>query len=264
MALEYASTADPVSDIAARLPATDRRGWTLLGAMALLIIAGLLWAMYGRAPDTVTGAGMIVPAGGFVDIGTSVSGRVTQVLVGPGDRVQRGQPVATVAFGNDAVEQVLATVPGTVATIVARQGGITEPGTPLLTIDPATADVAIGFLPATEGSQVRTGMAAEVSVASFPRSQYGYITGTVKSVALLPATLDRIQILVGGNDQLPEYFTASGPVLEVTVALDVDADTASGYAWTTGDGPPDKVFTGELASVSVIISDRRPIERIAG
>ena len=138
MAVEQASSADPVSEIAARLPATDRRGWTLLVAMALLILAGLLWAVFGRAPDTVSGAGMIVPAGGFVDIGTSVSGRVTQVLVGPGDRVEKGQPVATLASGDGAVEQVLATVPGTVATIVARQGGTTEPGTPLLTRRPCS------------------------------------------------------------------------------------------------------------------------------
>ena len=36
-------TANPVDDISARLPVTDRRGWALLAAVALLVLAGLLF-----------------------------------------------------------------------------------------------------------------------------------------------------------------------------------------------------------------------------
>lgn len=265
MAVDHASEVDPGDAIAARLPATDRSGWLMLTAVALLVVAGVLWAVLGRAPETVSGSGMIVPAQGFVDIGTSVSGSVTEVLVRPGQDVSMGQPLATLVTNDGAVERILATVPGTVATIIARQGGTTEPGTPLLTMDPYIGgEVAIGFLPAEQGGEVRVGMPALVAVSAFPQSQHGYITGTVKAVALLPVTPDRIQLLVGGNGELPGYFTSSGPVVEVTVDLDEDADTVSGYAWTTGDGPSGAVLTGELAKVSVVLSDGRPIERIAG
>lgn len=263
MAGDQVRDADPADAIAAQLPATDRRGWMMLIAVALLVVAGLLWAVLGRAPETVSGSGMIVPSQGFVDVGTSVSGSVTEVLVSPGQEVRMGEPVATLVSDDGAVERILATVPGTVATIIARQGGLTEPGVPLLTLDPSTgAEVAVGFLPAEQGGLVRVGMPALVSVSAFPQSQFGYITGTVEAVALLPATPDRIQLLVGGNGELPEYFTSSGPVVEVTVSLDVDADNASGYAWTTGDGPSGEIFTGELASVSVVLSEGSPIERI--
>ena len=45
------------------------------------------------------------------------------------------------------------------------------------------------------------------------------------------------------------------------MALDTDADTPSGYVWTTGRGPDAQVPTGNLASVSVELSDGSPLEQ---
>ncbi|MDA2986656.1 MAG: DUF2118 domain-containing protein [Actinomycetota bacterium] len=251
----------PADAVSARLPVTDPHGWMMLAAMALLVLAGLLWAVLGRAPETVSGRGMIVPANGFVNEGTAVGGSVTQILVNPGDRTAKGAPVATVQTRTGTTEQVRASVAGIVVSVVARRGGITQPGTPLMVIDPLTRDIAVGFLPAAEGGKVRVGMPALVAVSSFPEAQYGYISGTVRSVGQLPATTERIQLLVGGNDQLPGFVTAAGPVIEVAVALDTDADTPSGYVWTTGRGPDAQVPTGNLASVSVELSDGSPLEQ---
>ena len=255
-------TTNPVDEISARLPVTDRRGWAILAAVALLVLAGLLWAIFGSAPETVSGSGMIVPASGFADEGTSVIGSVTQILVHPGDRVEQGQPVATVEAKDGTTEQIRASVDGIVASVEARQGGTTQPGTPLLIIDPTTTDIAIGFLPAVQGGNVRVGMPALVAVSSFPEAQYGYISGTVKDVGRLPATIERIQLLVGGNDQLPGLVTADGPVIEIAVALETDAETPSGYVWTIGQGPDAEVPTGKLVSVSVVLSDQSPLEQM--
>lgn len=263
MAAEETRTTDPADEIAARLPVTDRRGWVVLAAIALLLLAGLLWALLGRAPETVAGAGMIVPASGFADQGTSVTGSVREILVRPGDQVEEGQALATVEADDGAIEEVRASVSGIVASVVARRGGTTQPGTPLMLIDPTTPDVAVGFVPAAEGGKVRVGMPALVAVSSFPQAQYGYITGTVRYVGRLPATIERIRLLVGDNDQLPALVTADGPVVEVAVALDADRDAPSGYAWTIGRGPDAQVPTGNLASVSVVLSDGSPLEQIA-
>jgi multidrug efflux pump subunit AcrA (membrane-fusion protein) len=263
MSASEKETTSPADEISARLPVTDRRGWAILAAVALLVLAGLLWAMFGSAPETVSGSGMIVPASGFADEGTSISGSLTQILVRPGDRVERGQPVAMVKGKDGASEQIRASVDGIVASVQARQGGTTQPGTPLLIIDPTTPDIAIGFLPAVQGGKVQVGMPALVAVSSFPEAQYGYISGTVTDVGRLPATIDRIQLLVGGNDQLPEFVTADGPVIEVAVALETDAETPSGYVWTIGQGPAAEVPTGKLVSVSVVLSDESPLKQMA-
>lgn len=255
-------TTDPADEISARLPVTDRRGWAILAAVTLLVLAGLLWAVFGSAPETISGSGMVVPASGFADEGTSITGSVTQILVRPGDQVEQGQPVATVEGKDGASEQIRASVDGIVASVEARQGGATQPGTPLLIIDPTTTDIAVGFLPAAQGGKVQVGMPALVAVSSFPEAQYGYISGTVKDVGRLPATIERIQLLVGGNEQLPAFVTADGPVIEVAVALDADAETPSGYAWTIGRGPDAEVSTGKLVNVSVVLSDQSPLEQM--
>lgn len=252
----------PADAVSARLPVTDPRGWIMLAAGALLLLAGLLWAVLGRAPETVSGQGMIVPANGFVVEGAAVGGSVTQILVNPGDRTTKGELVAAVQTRTGTTEQIRASVAGIVVSVVAWRGGITQPGTPLMVIDPLTRDIAVGFLPAAEGGKVRVGMPALVAVSSFPEAQYGYISGTVRSVGQLPANAERIQLLVGGNDQFPGFVTAAGPVVEVAVTLDADPDTPSGYAWTTGRGPDAQVPTGNLASVSVVLSDGSPLEQI--
>ncbi len=256
--------AEPADLVAAALPVTTRRAWLLLAAIALVIVAGLVWTIFGRAPETITGRAMIVPTGGFVDVGTDLAGTVSDVLVDPGQSVRAGTPVATLLTESGTTVKLLASVDGVIATIVAKQGGITDPGSPILTIDPdAGGNIAVAFLPAEQGARVRTGMPALVALASLPQSQYGYITGTVTAVSQLPVTSDRVMLLVGGNEQLPTYFMSAGLVVEVTVALDVDAATPTGYAWTIGDGPDTQVTTGTLADVAVVLSDASPFARIA-
>ncbi len=258
------AAAEPADLVAAALPVTDRRTWLLLAAIALVIVAGLVWTVFGRAPETITGPGMIVPTGGFIEIGTELAGTVSDVLVDPGQSVRAGTPVATLITTSGTTLKILASADGVIATIVAKQGGITDPGSPILTLDPdAGGNVAAAFLPAEQGARVRTGMPALVALASLPQSQYGYITGTVTAVSRLPVTADRVMLLVGGNEQLPSYFMSSGLVVEVTVTLDEDPATPTGYAWTIGDGPDTQVTTGTLADVAVVLSDASPFARIA-
>ena len=256
--------AEPADLVAAALPVTDRRAWLLLTAVALLIVAGLVWTIFGRAPETISGPGMIVPTGGFVDVGTGLAGTVSDVLVDPGQSVQAGTPLVALLTPSGGTVKILASVDGVIATIVAKQGGITDPGSPILTIDPdAGGNVAVAFLPAEQAARVRTGMPALVALASMPESQYGYITGTITAVSRLPVTADRVMLLVGGNEQLPSYFMSSGLVVEVKVTLDEDPANPTGYEWTIGHGPDTQVTTGTLADVTVVLSDASPFARIA-
>lgn len=253
---------DPAEAVAARLPVTDARSWLILLGIALLLIAGAVWAFFGQAPQTVKGQGIIVPAHGFVDAGRDANGFLSELLVAPGDHVMKGQIIARLET-DGVLSDVPAPATGTIATILERTGGYSDPGLPLMTIDPdRDADVAVAFVPALTGSQVRAGMAARVGLATYPSSQYGTITGTVKSIAVLPATPERIALLVGGNASLADYFAAGGPVLEVTVQLDPDPASPSGYHWTFGTGPQTSLTTGTLADVNVVIADGSPIERI--
>jgi len=254
---------DPAAEVAGRLPITDRPSWLILAGLGVLVVAAIVWAVFGSAPDVVTGRGMVVPAQGFVEVGTELQGTVIAVDVAPGDTIASGMVVARLR--TDAGEDVTVTSPtaGRVATVLVRAGGVTDRGTALITIEPDASDlVVVGFVAAGPGKRVVPGMMAHVGLSSVPRSQYGMIEGRVEAVSPVPVSPERVILLVGGNASLVDYFIDQGPILEVTIALKSDESTPSGYAWTTGQGPPSEVTPGTLADVSVVISDAAPIERI--
>lgn len=254
---------DPAREVAARLPVTDRGSWLLLLGVGLVLLGGVLWLFLGRAPELVSGRGMVVPETGFVDVGTAVAGTVVAVLVSPGEEVEAGQPVARVVPPGAAAQEVQTPVAGRIATVLAHGGGVTELGVPLLTVDPEQAPLVVtSFVPAGSGQRVVPGMTALVAIDSAPRSQYGMITGRVTTVAALPVTRARVASLVGGDEFLAAYYLDQGPALEVTIGLDEDPSAPSGYHWTLGTGPDVDVAAGTLADVSVVVADRSPLGRI--
>ena len=77
-----------------------------------------------------------------------------------------------------------------------------------------------------------------------------------------PATDERINLLVGGNQALVRHFAQTGPVLEVRVRLEPDPSAASGYRWTFGRGPDEHLQAGTLATVSIVTAHRSPLSRV--
>jgi multidrug efflux pump subunit AcrA (membrane-fusion protein) len=261
-ATEYGER-DPSREVAGRLPITDRPSWLVLLGLVLLVLAGITWAAFGRAPDAITGPGMVIPEAGFVEVGTELQGTVVGVNVSPGDAVAAGAVVAFIR--TDAGDPVMVTSPvaGTVATVLVRAGGVTNRGTALLTVEPSDSEVVVvAFVPAGPGKRIAAGMPARISLASAPRSQFGTLVGRVEAVSPVPVSPERVTLIVGGNLSLADYFLTGGPILEVTVSLEPDPFTPSGYRWTTGVGPPAAVSLGTLAEVAVIVSDAAPLQRI--
>lgn len=254
---------DPSAEVANRLPITDRPSWLILAGLSLLIVAGLAWAFFGRTPDAVVGPGMVVPEQGFVEVGADLQGTVTEIAVSPGDSVTAGSIVAYIRTTGGHTEAINAPVSGTVATVLVRAGGITDRGTALLTVEPSgSAAVVVAFVPAGPGKRIQPGMPARISLASAPSSQFGTLEGRVEAVSPVPVSPERVTLIVGGNLSLADYFLTGGPILELTVSLARDPTTPSGYAWTTGEGPPTAVSLGTLAQVAVIVSDATPVQRI--
>lgn len=253
---------DPSTEVAAGFPVTDRPTWLILIGVGLLVAAVVVWAGFGRAPDTVAGPGIVSPSEGFTIIGQAVQGTVENVEVSEGDDVQRGAVLAYVRGGDGDVKEVKAPLDGRVVAVLARPGLVTTVGTSIFTMVPdGDRDVAIGFIDAGPGERVQPGMLAHVSPASEPRSQYGTIIGRIESVSPMPVSIEQVLLDVGGNESLAQHFVARGPVLKVTVELQ-HGETPTGYSWTVGEGPQDPVTTGTLAEVSIELSDASLLERM--
>lgn len=85
-------------DIGARVVFIPRSGKLLAAALAVVVVAVVLWSIVGSARTLVTGNGIIVPAGQEVfDVQGTSAGRVIAIKAHIGDRVDAGQTVIDIA-----------------------------------------------------------------------------------------------------------------------------------------------------------------------
>lgn len=251
--------ADPAAAIDDRERPVSRPLVIALLGLVFIVLAIAVWAVFGRAPQTVTGFGYVVPDGGYTEVGTTVTGLVESVLVEPGQRVGAGEELVRVDIpnGEQGVESVVSPAEAVVIDVVVLPGRTTSPGDPMVYLQPVDAPLVVkGFIPATSAEKIRVGMPASVSPADAPRrAQYGVLVGTVTALTPTPVTAERIGFVVGGNSSLVDYFLAAGPVIEATVELTPDPSTPSGYAWTVGQGPDVKIRAGTLSEVTLVVRD---------
>ncbi len=252
---------EPAEAIAERSAILLRSTVIALAGVGLLIVAAVVWTLFARAPQTVSGMGIILPATGYTEAGVTVDGVVTATEVEPGDEVNAGQSLAQVDSGGKSVT-VSSPVTGTVVDVVARPGRQTRAGQPLVILLPAgVGSLTRAFLPAQQAESVTSGMETLISPANAPRGQYGSIVGHVDVVAPAPVTRERLLAVTGDNSALADFLLSKGPVQEVTIDMDT-ADTPSGYRWTIAEGPPFPISSSTLAEVNVILEDNTVASQI--
>jgi len=57
-------------------------------------------------------------------------------------------------------------------------------------------------------------------------------------------------------------FLAAGAPVEIRVALTPDATAPSGYAWSSGAGPPIELSSGTPCEATILVSTQRPIDLV--
>lgn len=82
--------------------------WAVGGALLALGLIGLVWAALVDVPVKVQGRGILLPAGGVIDIVADTDGRIEQLTARPGDLVRAGQQVAVVDQSEVRLQLVLA------------------------------------------------------------------------------------------------------------------------------------------------------------
>jgi HlyD family secretion protein len=72
-------------------------GWVALGGVSLLLVFALVWSILGSIAIKVEGQGILIRGAAVFEVAAGASGRLTEVLVKPGDAVTVGQVVAHMA-----------------------------------------------------------------------------------------------------------------------------------------------------------------------
>jgi HlyD family secretion protein len=147
-------------------------------------------------------------------------GRVIEVLVKPGQLVREGQAVVTCEGSGTGLEVQL-------------------------------------FVPAYEGKKILHGMKIQVTPSTVQREEYGFMTGTVTSVAIFPISRDALLTSIR-NEKLVDTLLTQGPVLSVDGSLDRDPSTKSGFRWSSGKGAEVLVTAGTLGTAEVVVHEQPP------
>ncbi len=79
-----------------RLTVTSPIGWVALIAVAVLILAGLVWGFCGSISEKAVGNGMIISSGGINRVIHHANGQITDVSIHDGDYVEKGEVIARI------------------------------------------------------------------------------------------------------------------------------------------------------------------------
>jgi HlyD family secretion protein len=84
---------------------TNPRAWLALMALGLLLLAAILWSIFGVIPTRISGKGILIRTGGVFDVVSQGDGRVTEIDVTAGDIVKKDQLITKIAQP-DLLDQV--------------------------------------------------------------------------------------------------------------------------------------------------------------
>nr|WP_269106797.1 NHLP bacteriocin system secretion protein [Massilia sp. TS11] len=178
---------------------------------------------------------------------------------------QAEREVALLNKQRDELMTVKSAYNGRVVEVKAQNGVALATGSPVATVELAEGDeradlIAVLFVDANTGKQLKVGMATEVTPSYVKRQEFGFIRGTVANVSAFPASRAAIGQLLQNPDVVKE-LTNDKATMEVRVRLD-RAASGNGYQWSAAARRPPPVHSGALCSADVLVKRKRPIEMI--
>ena len=283
------------------LPITNPISWMALIAILVLLFSVVLWSIYGAFTVKAEGMGLIMDSSGVMNITHVASGKISHIYVKPGSVVKKGELIAhmeqasqsadtkmaqygTGLASNDrdamgrvyqynakeyqqiVAEDVYSDYDGVVDEVMAGEGSMISAGAPICSVrvmrerDDLTG---IFYIPVDKGKRVQPGMTIQLAPNGVDVSQSGSLIGVVRTVSQYPVTAQGMQQHLG-NPQLAQFVLQSekGAVMEVTFDLVKDADSPSGYLWTSKVGEHKPITPGSFCTGSIIIERKPPIEKV--
>ncbi|MBY0526331.1 MAG: NHLP bacteriocin system secretion protein [Gemmataceae bacterium] len=154
---------------------------------------------------------------------------------------------------------------GRVLELTVTDGQLTSIGTRLGSLEiQDSADAAsdeglrvLAYFQIRGGKLLQVGQAVRVTPVTVQRERFGGILGTVTRVSPFPVTQEAAATMIG-NPELMKAVAQPGGMIEVEIELERDANSASGFRWTSA-GPALKFTSGTPTQVRVTVEERAPI-----
>ncbi len=283
------------------LPITTPIGWMGLAGVAVMMVAVVIWSIFGSFTVKAEGMGMIMDSSGLSKVSSIAGGRVDKLYVHSGEKIKKGELVAhlelpqeTAAtrmaqyspelassnrdaenrvhefdsrrYQKEATEYIYSPYSGTVDEIMVEQGHVLGSGTPIITVrndDGRNELSGIMYVSVNKGKSVKPGMTIQIAPGGVDISQSGCLLGTVRSVSQYPVSAQSMQTSLGNEQVVQTILQAQqGAVMEVIFDLVKDPGSESGYLWTSSVGEHKPITAGSFCTGTIIIERRPPIEKV--
>jgi hypothetical protein len=120
---------------------------------------------------------------------------------------------------------------------------------------------AVIFVTLEDGRRIEPGQAATIDLAAVRKEEFGFVRGTVRQVAEFPSDQHQMQQLLN-SDAYAQALATAGMLIAVQVDLRPDPTTPSGYAWSTGSGPPITMKPHMICAGMITIREQAPISLV--
>jgi hypothetical protein len=239
------------------------RGWLVLSVTLVVMAAAAFWAVTGSISSTVSAPGILTYGQGSYILQSPVAGQVVQVLAKQGDRLAAGAPLLKVRTQQGKTTVVHTVAAGRVTTLDAAIGAVVNAGSDVAAVERVSRAgdplVAMLYAPAGEVASIPVGADVDLTVESVSKDRYGTLSGRVRAVGRSTESEQQITGFLG-DSQLAREFSGNGRPVAVLVRLDPSARSASGYAWSSSDGPSYKLDSMTPVSGGVHLAAQRPID----
>ncbi|WP_432035061.1 HlyD family efflux transporter periplasmic adaptor subunit [Streptomyces cucumeris] len=256
------SKAQSAEDIDLPVRYARPQGWLALAVTLVVMAAAAVWSVTGTVSSTLAAPGILTHGQGSYILQSPVAGQVTAVLAKEGSTLRAGAPLLKIRTprGNSVVRTLAA---GRLTSLVVSIGSVLTTGADVASVErvrrsgePLTATL---YVPAERAASVPVGAAVDLGVQSVPTQTYGVLRGHVRAIGRTAQSRQQIGSHLG-SEQLGEEFSRHGPPVAVLVRLDRSDTTRSGYLWSSPKGPPFTPDSMTLATGTVHLADRHPIE----
>ena len=283
------------------LPITTPVNWVAAAAIGVLLLAVLLWSVFGVFTEKTEGMGLIMDSAGLVNVSHSAGGKVAGIYIHTGNYVQRGERIITLTQasevadtnmarysvdladnGRDTVRyaheydmkqyqqgvntDVYSDYEGIVDEVMVEKGLYLSSGMPICSIRVTqNRDELSGilYIPVEKGKRVEPGMTIQLAPNGVDVSETGSLIGVVRSVSQYPISGQGVKMGLGNAELAQWIFQQKGSALiEVRFDLVRDESSPSGYLWTSSVGDHGPVTPGSFCQGSIIIERMPPIEKV--
>ncbi|HYD78260.1 MAG TPA: NHLP bacteriocin system secretion protein [Paucimonas sp.] len=250
----------------------DPFAWLALIAVWGILLAAVLWSVFGTIPSRISGQGILLREGVF-NVASMRGGVVAEMTrLHPGDRIEKGQVIARVAqpASSDATRparsgiaasaaDIVSPYSGRVVEVMARTGDSVAERSPIISLEPdKPLEAIIYFSSQSEAKGIKPGMLAQLSPVTAKREEFGVLLGKVRAVSEFPVTPQGMMAVLN-NEALVRMFSRDGPPVAVHVELLPDAASRSGYRWSSEAGAALPVTSGTLCTAAIILREQAPI-----